>query len=93
MELNQKDINAIAVSHLGLEIKDYLELKKTKSIRIDGISAQGLDEAGNLVTTHQPQFYELGKSTPELILKRIIQDESFWKNKSKDAKDILMKMI
>jgi hypothetical protein len=93
MELNAKDINAIAVSHLGLEIKDYLELKQIKSIRIDGISAQGLDEQGNLLTTHQPQFYELGKSTPELILKRIIQDESFWKNKSKDAKEILMKMI
>jgi hypothetical protein len=93
MELNAKNINAIAVSHLGLEIKDYLELQKITSIRIDGISAKGLDENGDLITTHQPEFYELGKSTPELILKRIIQDESFWKGKSKDAKDILMKMI
>ncbi|NQZ85875.1 MAG: hypothetical protein HRU03_09215 [Nanoarchaeales archaeon] len=92
-ELNKKDINAIAVSHLGLEIKDYLELHKITSIRIDGISAKGLDEKGDLITTHQPEFYELGKSTPELILKRIIQDESFWKNKGKEAKEILMKMI
>jgi hypothetical protein len=93
MELNAKNINAIAVSHLGLEIKDYLELQKITSIRIDGISAKGLDENGDLVTTHQPEFYELGKSTPELILKRIIQDESFWKGKSANAKEILMKMI
>lgn len=93
MELNKKEINAIAVSHLGLEIQEYLKEKQIKSIRIDGISAEGLDEKGNLVTTHQPQFYELGKSTPELILKRILQDESFWKNKGSDAKDILKKMI
>jgi hypothetical protein len=93
MELNAKNINAIAVSHLGLEIKDYLELQKITSIRIDGISAKGLDENGDLITTHQPEFYELGKSTPELILKRIIQDESFWKGKSANAKEILMKMI
>jgi len=93
MELNEKEINAIAVSHLGLEIQEYLKEQKIKSIRIDGISAKGLDEKGNLVTTHQPQFYELGKSTPELILKRILQDDSFWKNKSKNAKNILNKMI
>ena len=37
----------------------------------------GLDEQGNLITKHQPQFYELGKSTPELIMQRILQDNKF----------------
>ena len=72
----------------ALENKDIKE-ENIKGIRIDGISATGLDEKGNLITNHQPQFYQLGKSTPELILKRIIQDNKFWNNKSNRYKNLL----
>lgn len=79
----------LAASHLGAEIKQFLEDEKIEGIRIDGISAKGLDEKGDLITNHQPQFYKLGKSTPELILKRILQDEKFWKDKSDKSKKVL----
>ena len=83
----------IAVSHLGKELKLILEEKKMSEIRIDGISASGLDEDGNLITEHQPQFYALGKSTPELILQRIIQDKNFWENKQNKTKDIFKSLL
>ncbi len=82
----------ISVSHLGYEIQEYIHENKIEGIRIDGISATGLDDEGNLVTKHQPEFYSLGKSTPELILKRILQDEKFWKNKSEKTKILLQRI-
>lgn len=91
-ELTKTNTLCISVSHLGLEIEEYIKEKNIKGIRIDGISASGLDENGNLVTKHQPEYYSLGKSTPELILKRILQDEKFWKNKSEETKKLLEKI-
>jgi len=92
-EIIKQDSLCIAASHLGQEIQEYIKEENIKSIRIDGISAKGLDEKGNLITTHQPEFYKLGKSTPELILKRILQDDKFWKTKSDNSKNILEKII
>lgn len=91
-ELSQGNNYCISVSHLGLEIKKFIEQRNISEIRIDGISAEGLDEKGNLITNHQPQFYQLGKSTPELILKRILNDEKFWKGKTQKSKNILEKI-
>lgn len=88
-QISQKGDFCIAASHLGQEIQAFIQQQNLKEIRIDGISAQGLDEYGNLITTHQPEFGKLGKSTPELILKRILNDELFWKNKSQDLKELL----
>jgi len=82
----------ISVSHLGIEIQEFIKEEGITEIRIDGISAQGLDEQGNLITNHEPQFYKLGKSTPELILKRILNDEKFWNNKSEKSRNILEKI-
>ncbi len=90
--INQNSF-CIAASHLGMEINEFIKNENIKGIRIDGISASGLDENGNLITTHQPEFYSLGKSTPELILKRILQDNKFWKNKSKKTREILSNII
>jgi dsDNA-specific endonuclease/ATPase MutS2 len=87
-KIKDKDALTIAVSHLGKELKLILEERNIGGIRIDGISASGLDEQGNLITHHQPQFYELGKSTPELILQRILQDDTFWKTKQDKTKGI-----
>ncbi|MDA3856056.1 MAG: hypothetical protein PF569_07370 [Candidatus Woesearchaeota archaeon] len=92
-ELSLQNNYCIAVSHLGREIKEFIEEQRVKGIRIDGISATGLDEKGNLMTNHQPQFNQLGKSTPELILKRVLQDESFWKNKTKKSREILERIV
>lgn len=58
---------AVFVSHLSQEI---INLTKTP-IRVDGISARGLDENLNLVVDRTPRFNYLAKSTPELILQRL----------------------
>ncbi|MCA9459504.1 MAG: hypothetical protein KC550_03065, partial [Nanoarchaeota archaeon] len=91
-EIQRQNSFCIAASHLGQEIQEFLKEEKIKGIRIDGISAEGLDEKGNLITNHQPQFYKLGKSTPELILKRILQDEKFWKGKTNESKELLKRI-
>ncbi|MGQ9721157.1 MAG: MutS-related protein [Candidatus Jordarchaeum sp.] len=63
---NQKTC-AVFVSHLSDEI-----LNLTKSpVRVDGISAKGLDENLNLIVDRTPKFNYLAKSTPELILQRL----------------------
>ncbi|MCH8519384.1 MAG: hypothetical protein LAT82_01375 [Nanoarchaeota archaeon] len=90
---NHFDIYCIGVSHLGKDIKQFIETNNITGIRIDGISATGLDERGNLITNHQPIFNELGKSTPELILKRIYNDETFFKDKNKHIKELLQSII
>lgn len=83
IQINKYNNFCISVSHLGEEIQSYLLENKIDKIRIDGICAKGLDENSNLITNHQPDFYQLGKSTPELILKKILNDKKFWKNKDK----------
>lgn len=92
-EISKQDIYCIAVSHLGKEIKRFIVEKQISTIRIDGISAKGLDEKGNLITNHQPEFNSLGKSTPELILQKIYNDETFFKNKSSSSKKLIKNII
>ena len=92
-KIKEKEALTIAVSHLGKELDSILKEKQIKGIRIDGISATGLDEQGNLITKHQPVFYELGKSTPELIMQRILQDTKFWNDKQVETKHIFEKLL
>ncbi|MHA1578685.1 MAG: MutS-related protein [Candidatus Freyarchaeota archaeon] len=63
---NQKTC-AVFVSHLSEEI---IGLTKG-SVRVDGISAQGLDENLDLIVDRTPKFNYIAKSTPELILQRL----------------------
>lgn len=56
----------VAVSHLGKELR-----KELPFARVDGIEAKGLDENFNLVVDRQPVFGKLGRSTPELIIKKM----------------------
>ncbi|MDY6780376.1 MAG: hypothetical protein SV760_07515, partial [Halobacteria archaeon] len=42
--------------------------------RIDGIFAEGLDNDLELQVDYQPRFGELGKSTPEFIVSRLIAE-------------------
>lgn len=92
-ELAKQDKYCITITHLGEELEHLVKEQHIENLRIDGISAQGLDEKGNLLTDHQPQFYSRGKSTPELIMKRVLQDNSFWKDKSPTTKELFTSLI
>ncbi len=64
---DSKGHHVIAVSHLGDEFREF------DFLRIDGIEAQGLDENLNLIVDRQPVFGKIGKSTPELIIERLME--------------------
>ncbi|MFQ6062566.1 MAG: endonuclease MutS2, partial [Methanosarcinales archaeon] len=59
------------VTHLSHEILASME----KDVRVDGIFATGLDERNELKVDHQPKFNSIGKSTPELIVKKLAAKE------------------
>jgi len=42
--------------------------------RVDGISAQGLDADLELRVDYQPRFHQVGRSTPEFIVSRLLAD-------------------
>lgn len=62
-----KDSNsyAVIVTHAARSILQLTE------VRVDGIEAQGLDEAYNLVVDRTPQRNLIARSTPELVLQRL----------------------
>ncbi len=68
-ELNRRDSVAVFVSHLAEEVRRFAET----SVRVDGIEASGLDEKNNLVVNRSPRYSYLARSTPELILDRLVR--------------------
>jgi len=68
-EINLQGSAAVFVSHLAEEIKRFAKT----SIRVDGIEAEGLDKDNNLVVRRTPRYNYLAKSTPELILDRLVR--------------------
>lgn len=64
---HEKGHHVVLVSHLG---EEFAELN---FIRIDGIEAKGLDEKFNLIVDRQPVFGKMGRSTPELIVERLME--------------------
>ena len=64
---NEKGHHTVLVSHLGEEFSGL------DFIRIDGIEARGLDENFNLIVDRQPVFGKMGRSTPELIVERLME--------------------
>jgi DNA mismatch repair protein MutS2 len=68
-EINLQGSAAVFVSHLAEEVKRF---SKTP-IRVDGIEAEGLDAENNLVVRRTPRYNYLAKSTPELILDRLVR--------------------
>jgi dsDNA-specific endonuclease/ATPase MutS2 len=92
-EVSKQSIYCVSVSHLGSEIQSYIQQHNITSIRIDGISAKGLDEKGNLLTNHQPEFNSFGRSTPELILKRVQNDSKFINSLNSNAQELLLTII
>ncbi len=61
----------VVVTHLSKEVLREAGVK----VRVDGIFAKGLDERYNLIVDRQPRFNALGRSTPELIVKKLIAKE------------------
>ena len=43
------------------------------AVRVDGIEAEGLDENNNLRVCRSPRYNYLARSTPELILDRLVR--------------------
>jgi hypothetical protein len=68
-ELNRRGCVAVFVSHLAEDVRRYAETQ----VRVDGIEAEGLDENNNLRVNRSPRYNYLAKSTPELILDRLVR--------------------
>ena len=68
--LSNKDTTMALVTHLAPAI---LAEMPGKNIRIDGIEARGLDENMELIVDRTPKRNYLARSTPELIVKRLIE--------------------
>ena len=68
-ELNRREGVAVFVSHLA---EDVLRYAKTP-VRVDGIEASGLDEENRLIVNRSPRYNFLARSTPELILDRLVR--------------------
>jgi len=66
----------VLVTHLGRDI-----LARVPDLRVDGIEAKGLDHSFRLIVNRQPIFGKIGRSTPELIVKRLYNVEKNRKRK------------
>ncbi len=65
----ERDAVGVYVTHLADDLKPLPEVA-----RIDGIFAEGLSDDLELQVDYQPRFDELGKSTPEFIVSRLIAE-------------------
>jgi DNA mismatch repair protein MutS2 len=68
-ELNGLGSAAVFVSHIAEEVKRFAKTP----VRVDGIEASGLDGDNNLIVRRTPRYNYLAKSTPELILDRLVR--------------------
>ncbi len=68
-ELNRRDSVAVFVSHLAEDVRRFAETP----VRVDGIEAEGLDENNCLMVNRSPRYNYLARSTPELILDRLVR--------------------
>lgn len=71
-ELNHMGSMAVFVSHLAEEVKR----QASTPVRVDGIEASGLDAENNLIVSRTPKYNYLARSTPELILDRLVRTTS-----------------
>ncbi len=67
-ELKSSGSYGIIVTHMAKEISSQVE------VRIDGIEATGLDEDLNLIVDRTPKIQHFARSTPELILRKLLAD-------------------
>ena len=59
----------IFVSHLAESIMEHT----SAPVRVDGIEARGLDDELNLIVDRNPRYNYAAKSTPELIVERLVR--------------------
>ncbi len=81
---SNKDTTMVLVTHLAPAI--LAEMPNT-DVRIDGIEAKGLDENMELIVDRTPKRNYLARSTPELIVKRLIE------RSAGDSKDIFKDIL
>jgi len=86
--LVEKGDFAVVVTHLSEEILEHIG----EDVRVDGITATGLDEQLNLVVDRQPEFNTIGKSTPELIVEKLYRKSGASDMQKEIYKRILNKM-
>jgi len=70
------NVVAIVVSHLAEDILEILSTTLKKLVRVDGIEAKGLDENYNLIVDRNPRYYYLARSTPELVIAKLVVKSS-----------------
>ncbi|MBT4407942.1 MAG: hypothetical protein HOC79_08750 [Euryarchaeota archaeon] len=67
--IDHPDICMLTVTHLAPQL-----LKASgRKLRVDGIEARGLDENLDLIVDRTPRRNHLARSTPELIVRRLVQ--------------------
>ncbi len=59
----------VFVSHLAENIMEHT----SAPVRVDGIEARGLDKNLNLIVDRNPRYNYVAKSTPELIVERLVR--------------------
>jgi DNA mismatch repair ATPase MutS len=67
---SQKDTTMMLVTHLAPSI---IEATGRNDLRVDGIEATGLDADLELMVDRTPKRNHLARSTPELIVKRLVE--------------------
>jgi len=61
----------LLVTHLSRETLPHIRFR----IRVDGIQASGLNEMGELQVERQPKFDQVGSSTPQLVIMKLIKSK------------------
>ncbi|MBN1540411.1 MAG: hypothetical protein JW939_09725 [Candidatus Thermoplasmatota archaeon] len=80
-ELSSRGAYSVVVTHMAAEIGNYT------GCRVDGIEARGLDDKHNLIVDRTPVIGLYARSTPELILKKLLA------RASGDEKEIYEKVL
>lgn len=66
--------HAVFATHLAPHLLPALAEEAREQVRIDGIEAHGLDDQGRLLVDRSPRLGVLARSTPELIVQRLVQE-------------------
>jgi DNA mismatch repair protein MutS2 len=69
-QLAGEDATAVFVSHLAAEIREEADF----DVQVDGIEAKGLED-GELVVDRSPREDHLARSTPELIVEKLAEED------------------
>lgn len=83
-----RDSVAVIVSHLAGEVVEAIPPELRARVRIDGIEARGLDENYNLIVDRSPRYNYLARSTPELIVAKLLR-----KSRRKSEREFFEKVL